>query len=329
MKKIGMAEKKRKESRTLFLFILLSILLHFLLGGVFYLIPKQISMREKPKEETQVVWVKPEFFQNNPTEIADIEKPAVEKRPEKSRFAGQYDSTVKEETVARPKPKPKVIQENPFSGEARPSPKIAKRTEPSPSEEKIEKPEAKKEEPEKTELEKPRNLDLGDLALKPQDVLKEKKKEIEKPKQEALDLTKLGPGLEYGRPGGPDMFQHDYYPDYKIGGKTYLNVMKVQDVAFFVKMKRILKMRWNPIPVVRDYYYSNHLTVGKIECVIGVSLNEMGGITELLVIRSSGLNGYDEEAMQTLRDSSPYSSPPASFMKDGQLRMSWTFTVYL
>src|SRR5262245_21272693 len=233
-----MAEKKKNQTRTLLLFILLSILLHFLLGCIFYLIPKNISVLEKQKkEDTQVVWVKPEFFQNQPTEIADIERPAEEKRPQKSRFAGQYDSAVKEETVARPKPKPKVIQENPFSGEARPSPTIAKRTEPTPSEEKIETPEAKKEEPEKTELEKPKNLDLGDLALKPQDVLKEKKKEIEKPKQEALDLAKLGPGLEYGRPGGPDLFQHDYYPDYKIGGKTYLNVMKVQDVAFFVKMK--------------------------------------------------------------------------------------------
>ena len=69
--------------------------------------------------------------------------------------------------------------------------------------------------------------------------------------------------------------------------------------------------------------------MGKIECVIGVSLDASGKIAELFVIRSSGMGGYDEEALQTLRDSSPFSSPPSEFMKSGQLRMSWTFTVYL
>jgi TonB family protein len=310
-----MKQSRRKTEITLFIFIFLSILLHLFLGILFYLLPKQ-RPQEKTKPESQVVWVKPELPQmpSNP-QIADIEKPAIEKRPQKSRFVGQYDSAVKEEKVAPAKPKPKVIKENPLS-EEHPPKKVAEQQKPAPEKEEL-------------PAEKIPEKKLGDLALKPQDVMKEIKKKEETSKPKPTDFKTSSPGLEFGRPSTPDLFVHDYYPDYKIGGKTYLNVMKLQDIGYFVKMKRILKMRWNPVPPIRNYALSNRLSMGKIECVIGVSLDASGKIGELFVIRSSGMGGYDDEALQTLRDSSPFSSPPSEFMKSGQLRMSWTFTVYL
>lgn len=353
-------EENQKRKRFIFFFILISLLLHGFLGVFLYLLPKFVKGPEIAKPENEVVWVTPEILA--PAEIADIEKPKVEQRPQKARFAGQYDSAVKEEAVARPKPKPKVLKENPDSSEepeksakaSKPSPvaqaqKPAKRPpamkkpaapepeakpkEEAPSEEK---PIAKKEPlPEKSPV-KPDNFlpkTETDLNLRAEDVYKTKpsKKEAAATPSPPRDLSlkSAGSGLSLGRASSPDLFAHDYYPDYKIGGKTYLNVMKLQDVGYFVRMKRILKMRWNPVPAVERYLMSNRLSMGKIECVLGLALDPSGNIAELFVIRSSGVGGYDQEAIQTIRDSSPFSSPPDQYLKDGQLRMSWTFTVYL
>ena len=359
-------EENKKQKKFILIFFLVSILFHILLGIVLYIIPKFAKGPQIAKEESQVVWVKPEMM--SPAQIADIEKPPVEKRPQKAKFVGQYDSSPEQETVAKPKPKPKVIQENPNSSDQPEMTKASKPSKPteaqkpavekpekklvklppkeeSPKEDKQETPKeekkvAKKENPpeEKTDI-KPDNSipkDLSDLSLKPEDVFKpskQAKNDVTKPSNSSsprdLSFKSAGSGLSMGRASAPDLFAHDYYPDYKIGGKTYLNVMKLQDVSYFVRMKRILKMRWNPISSVERALMSNQISAGKIECVVGVALDASGSIADLFVIRSSGVGAYDQEALQTIRDSSPFSAPPDQFMKDGQLRMSWTFTVYL
>lgn len=352
-------EENKKQKKFILFFFLISVLFHVILGIVLYVVPKIAKGPNIPKKEEEVVWVSPEVL--SPAQIADIEKPKVEQRPQKARFAGQYDSAVKEEVIARPKPPPKVIKENPDSSEEKPSKssrpsdpseaqkpvktqKLAKKSPPpkeqAPSEDKpeqtpAEKPIARKEPPAEKSPLKPDNAipkEQRDFNLRAEDVYKTKPSKDTQANSAAprdLSLKNAGSGLSMGRATSPDMFAHDYYPDYKIGGKTYLNVMKLQDVSYFVRMKRILKMRWNPVPPVERYMMSNRITMGKIECVMALGLDASGNINELFVIRSSGVPGYDQEAMQTIRDSSPFSSPPDQYLKDGQLRMSWTFTVYL
>jgi len=69
---------------------------------------------------------------------------------------------------------------------------------------------------------------------------------------------------------------------------------------------------------------------GAISCVLAVSVDRTGHLDELFVLRSSGHGNYDEEALRTVRASSPFASPPEKFLeKDGMLRMSWTFIVYI
>ncbi len=303
----------------IFFFILFSLLLHSLIGFIVHWLPSYTSRITEKKEETKVVWIKPEVI-SPPKEIADIEKPLVEKKPNQSRFTGQYNSSVKEEMVARPKPKPKVIKENPSSTDS-PKQKFTKNSFPKSTSPQpiapVEKPEESKENSEKSIT--------PDLSLKPRDLLPKE----EKPAPKTPDPSPSGTGLTLGRPSAPDLFQHDYYPDYKVGGKTYLNVEKMGDAAYIAKMKRILKMRWSPIASVRNYLTINRVSIGKIECVLGVEMDESGKIANLIVIRSSGVPGYDQEALQTFRDSSPFSTPPYEYLKEGAFRMSWTFTVYL
>jgi len=134
--------------------------------------------------------------------------------------------------------------------------------------------------------------------------------------------------------GESDLFDsglpEDYFHDYKIGDHTYLNVFKYPKVAYFVRLKKVFRTRWNPVPALRASMMTAQVSRGQVEVVLGVTVDPTGKLAELQMIRSSGLPLYDQEALQTIRDSSPFASPPAELLDNTQkLRMAWTFTVYL
>ena len=120
----------------------------------------------------------------------------------------------------------------------------------------------------------------------------------------------------------------DFYPDYKVGDHTYLNVLRFPKVGYFVRLKKIFKTTFNPVPVLRQQI--NQITRGQVEVVLGVTLGGNGRLEDVKVIHASGLQAYDAEALRTIRDSSPFAAPPKELLDaNGKLRMSWTFTVYL
>lgn len=122
----------------------------------------------------------------------------------------------------------------------------------------------------------------------------------------------------------------DFYPDFRRGVHTYLNVLRHPGVEYFVRLKHAFKLTFNPEPPLREYFSQNRVTRGSIDVVLGVSVNRTGELAELFVFRSSGVKTYDEEALRTVRASAPFATPPEKFLSDdGLLRMSWTFSVYL
>jgi TonB family protein len=122
----------------------------------------------------------------------------------------------------------------------------------------------------------------------------------------------------------------DFYPDFRRGANTYLNVLRYPEIEYFVRMKRAFKVTFNPGPTLRTHFMGNHVARGSIDVVLGVSVNRAGELAELFIFRSSDVPAYDREAMRTVRASAPFSTPPEKFVEDdGLLRMSWTFSVYL
>lgn len=140
-----------------------------------------------------------------------------------------------------------------------------------------------------------------------------------------------GMGPTAGRTPTQDFdLPEDFYPDFRRGSHTYLNVLRFPDVQYFVRLKRVFKMTWNPEPPLRIAAFNTRINRGTVEVVLGVSVDRKGNLAEAFVYRSSGIGQYDEEALRTIRASSPFSVPPAKLLEgDGLLRMSWTFTVYL
>lgn len=270
--------------RQFFLAIFFSLLIHLFLVGlgvtVSILIPPEDRVVETAKQKPIEVTLLPKGIQ-----IADIAPPKEEKIPEKARFVGEYDSAVKEETVAPTRR---------TGGGSR-----------------------KKERPptlEKTLKEKLAPKKGASLAMKAPE------KKAEPPAEKKL------PG------GGEDFFNggasEDFFPDYKFGDHTYLNVLKYPKIGYFVRLKKAFRTTFNPVPALRGSL--TRVSHGQIDVVLAVTVDRMGKLAGLQVIRSSGISSYDQEAVRTVRDSAPFATPPSDLL-DGEslLRMAWTFTVYL
>ena len=121
----------------------------------------------------------------------------------------------------------------------------------------------------------------------------------------------------------------DFYPDYQRGSHTYLNVLRFPDVQYFVRLKRIFKLAWNPESALRQAMVTSRIARGNLEVVLGVSVDPSGELAELFLFKSSGVKEYDDEALRTVRASSPFAKPPGKLLAgDNLLRMSWAFTVY-
>jgi len=271
-------------------YIIASLAVHILLLVLF---PYHF---ESPSWKEKVVEIFPVMEKNStPYEIADIAKPAVEKQPKKARFLGMYNSSVDQETVAITRKAGTRGQKSEAGSQKQ--------------EARSQKPEARSKE-EKLTIGKTKslyNVDKKLFAMKTPDLSDNK-------------------GIQFGGSAALE----DYYPDYKLGTRTYLNVLRYPDIEYFVRMKRQFKMTFNPVPPLREYFAANRVTRGSVEVVLAVSVNGDGNLSELFVLNGSGIPTYDQEAIRTIRASAPFASPPDKFLKDdGLLRMSWTFTVYL
>ncbi|MFH1873604.1 MAG: energy transducer TonB [Pseudomonadota bacterium] len=270
----------------LFPYLLASILLHILLVGTFTSGLIDIKLPELKEEVLEVI---PLTDDGGQYRIADIDRPSVEKRPDKARFLGSYDSSVEKEIVAmtRRKGSPDGAKTPKKSDGLKRSLKAKKGSEGSIY-----------------------NFEHELFAMKaPAESLKTEESSSQVAGSEALE---------------------DFYPDYTIGPHTYLNVLRYPDIDYFVRMKRQFKMTFNPIPSLKQHFSGNQVAQGTVNVVLAVSVEGGGNISELFVIQSSGIPTYDQEALRTVRASSPFASPPEKFLEDdGILRMSWTFTVYL
>jgi TonB family protein len=122
----------------------------------------------------------------------------------------------------------------------------------------------------------------------------------------------------------------DFFPNVRIGEKTYLNVLRYPKISYFVRLKKIFKLTWNPQPVLVDYFFANQISAGQIETTVAFEIDRQGNLSKLFVYKSSGLPGYDDEAVRVISDSTPFAAPPNELLNDvGVLPLLFTFTVYL
>ncbi len=276
------------QSNKITVFVVISLLIHFLL--FFFLRDGLINFAQV--EPPKPIWLDLKNAQL-PDQIADIPKPAHEEVPDKASAQALYNQKVKEETV------------NPTPPSARP--KQATQGEKSKSQT-VEKKDQK-------ELQAMKNPEP-----------EQSEKNLPTPKEEISKPQRM-PGIPEEESSGATKAD-DYFPNYKVGNRTYLNTLGNPSIAYYVELKRKFKLTWNPVPALQAS--ANEISRGKLDVVVGVSVNKNGELVDLIVIRPSGIDTYDKEGLRTVRSSSPFSAPPNNLLaEDGMLHMAWTFTVYL
>lgn len=280
--------------------IIISILLHVVAAIfiIFFRIPMPVTLEPQPIE----------VFDAKGMQLADQLLKGNRQIPKKAEHIGIDDNAVTEETVARPQPaKPKQRVSLP--------------------------PQAAQEREERTQAQRqPRQaspklqFNRNSLyAVDPSLFAMRQPRERNLQKRSYVPRTAVSSGMSADSEA---YLPEDYYPNYNYGAHTYLNVLKYPDVEYFVRLKRAFKQTWSPMSAVQQYIASGGRR-DTIAVVLAVSVDPSGNMSELFVLRGSGNAGYDQEALRTVRANAPFSAPPEKLLKEGLLRMSWTFIVYM
>lgn len=141
------------------------------------------------------------------------------------------------------------------------------------------------------------------------------------------DMSKSASDKSIASRFGPPGASEEFFPDYKVGPHTYINALRYPNISYFVELKRKFSTAFNPLSSLRAN--RQQLSGGKIDVVLGVTVDPKGNLSDLFIIRPSSISDYDETALRAVRNSAPFRAPPAQLLENDQLlRMSWTFTVY-
>ena len=249
--------------------------------------------------------------------IVDIAKPAEEAVPDQAAAQALYNSKVQEETTAAGHPSP-----HPFHSAVDAAPRGARASTKQPL------PSSGTSLPQQGErgLESPTGSKFSNSMQDELAALQHDQKLKEQRSLQRFDSTKnvVLPTNFDDTGGSPD----DFIPEYKVGGRTYVNALANPLIAYYVELKRKFKLTWNPIPPLRNQLTST--SRGQVQVVWGLTVDAAGQVTDVELIQGSGLSQYDAEARRTMQVSAPFSRPPLTLLTpDQHVYMAWTFVVYL
>lgn len=277
--------------------------------------------------------------QEQPPRIVDIAKPKNKKIPKKASALSQHNSSVPEETTAKPsKPKATPAVKQTATQPPAPTKPVKSAEKPKKNNSPVTKPEKAtkpQQEPSET-FASSRTLPTKPLLTEPpagdiKDQLKNLRQEMHTKEKESYQKSFGGksgftmPDIKASVGGSGEDFQ----PSYKVGNRTFVNTLATPGIGYFVELKRRFRTAFNPIPILRPIY-QQIAGRGKVSVILGVIVDGRGRLAEVIMIRSSGIPAYDQEARRTISQSAPFSAPASSMLdSSGRLNMAWTFTVYL
>lgn len=309
------------------------------------MIDEQTSARilaelERRQEEAKAEEVKKEVDSlKAPGQVVDVPKPREERRPDRARFASEYDTSTPMETRKYGKFDEKARQGDTFGTAEESRPEVPSRpSPPSPSPEPLAMREPNrrggKPSPPLAGV-RPENpgSETGAPGLDPR-----------QPDGEVPSLGKLQMRLgQDGMPAGgevaltPSSAQlaralgsgtQDALKDVDEGDETALNSKKWRFSAFFNRVKRQVQEHWHP-----DDVYRRRDPTGAINgrtnrlTIVRVQLNPNGNLANVELETPSGLDFLDDEALQSFRLAQPFPNPPHQLIdaNDGLINFQFGF----
>lgn len=300
------------------------------------------DLEQPPKKNEAEDRAQKEREQKDPRgQVVDIAQPAIEQRPDQAKFLSEYDSTVLRESKGQvgqdkagaklaPQPPMPAIPPSPPSkllpGDPRAVPPkqgvVALR---GPSGDKVPGPVGPQSEvrslgPDGT---------LAHQAGQGAALASEKIGAQTLPGAGPLRLTPSQESL--ARALGQGSGSPDYLGDLDEGDATSLNSKKWKFAAFFNRMKSQVRDEWHPDQLLSRHDPSGNIYGGKDRVtMLRVQLSLDGRVADVSVVKSSGIEFLDDEAMSAFRRAQPFSNPPEQLAEpDGMIRFQFGFVVQI
>ncbi|ACY15799.1 energy transducer TonB family protein [Haliangium ochraceum] len=121
----------------------------------------------------------------------------------------------------------------------------------------------------------------------------------------------------------------DHLDNVAEGDSTALNARQWKFASFFNRSKRQVAQNWNPNRVIAATDpKGNVLGVKDRVTVLRITLDPSGALKDAIVLRSSGAEFLDAEAVRAFRAAQPFPNPPPGLV-DASGEISFTFNFHL
>lgn len=121
----------------------------------------------------------------------------------------------------------------------------------------------------------------------------------------------------------------DHLDDVAEGEQTALNAKQWKFASFFNRAKRQVAQNWNPNRVIASQDPSGKVFGVKDRItVLRITLDGTGHLTDVHVVKTSGVGQLDEEAMRAFRAAEPFPNPPPALV-DPSGKISFLFHFHL
>ena len=122
---------------------------------------------------------------------------------------------------------------------------------------------------------------------------------------------------------------NDHIEDVTKGEATLLNSREFKYATFFNRVKRGVSQHWSP-RVGEEYRrrdpYGNIYGVRDRRTLLNIWLDVQGELVDVEVAKSSGVQFFDDVAIQSFRDASPFPNPPIGLVEpDGKIHFQFGF----
>lgn len=303
---------------------------------------------EKKKEEEAK---KEEESKDSPGQVVEMPKPRNEERPDKARFAAEFNSTSAKETKKNGTPD-KNAQLGASEGRDERTTQAQPESQPSPARQGAKGTETPKalamREPSRPSPDRQQPGSPGPDPSSPSGQSPEKEsgppdgEGTMMPSGRMLLRPPGGGGGANPSPGSPSLMPtpqqmaravssgtDDYLKDIEDGDETSLNAKKWKHAAFFNRVKQQVRNHWRPAevyrqhdPTFRIYGQRDRFTLLRIQ------LKPDGSLANVGLETPSGVDFLDDEAVEAFKQAQPFPNPPKQLVEQGSGVISFRFGFY-
>ena len=297
---------------------------------------------EKAKEEQ----AKKEIEQKDaPGQVVDQAKPREEKRPDKAKFASEYDVTVEKETKKYGRFDQKSRQGE-SSGNAEVTTPAAPASQPTPPGALAMRTPGKPRNAAQARPEVPATpgKNGSDAPEDPEGVLPSGVRGETRPPTPAMAAARgsEGPVMPPGAVPLPAMTPsqqqiaraigggtQDHLKDIDDGDETSLNSKKWKFASFFNRIKAQVREHWRPAEVYRRRDPTGSIYGSKDRyTLLRVQLKPDGSLANVALETPSGVEFLDDEAIEAFKEAQPFPNPPTQLVDGGSGMIDFKFGFY-